>query len=175
MDAYSIAPPWHAHHLFDVLPKQNLSHSSGLKLSPFIVSVPDRPSSRLLLAVAMPPSPPPHLVVALCRRPSSHAFSCRCRPPSLASYHLGQYRPRGCDPTIVSFPLVVAMQRVSPCCSLPCFSHTTIPILCACRSTSRRALRGPWDVSAPRTLRTRRAHGTLWTCTCDPPCRPSKP
>jgi hypothetical protein len=48
LDAYSIAPPWHAHHLFDVLPKQNLSHLSGLKLSPFIVSVPDRPTRPLI-------------------------------------------------------------------------------------------------------------------------------
>jgi hypothetical protein len=151
LDACSIAPPWHAHHLFDVLHKRNLSHLSGLKLSPFILSVPDRPSSRLLLAVAMPHSPPPHPSIALCCRPSSRAFSCRCRSLSLASYHLGRYRPRGCGPVIVSFPLVVSMQRVLPCCSLPCLSHTTAPTLCGCRSTSRWALRGPWDASAPRT------------------------
>jgi hypothetical protein len=121
LDACSIAPPWHAHHLFDVLPKRNLSHLSGLKLSPFILSVPDRLSSRLLLAVAMPHSPLPHPSIALCCRPSSRAFSCRCRSPSLASYHLGQYRPRGCGPTIVSFPLIVAVQRVPPCCALPLY------------------------------------------------------
>jgi hypothetical protein len=76
------------------------------------------------------------------------------------------------------------MQHVLPCCSLPRFPHTTAPILCACRSTSRQALRGPWDASAPHTLWTRREHGTLWTrCehgtlwtrTCERPCRLDKP
>jgi hypothetical protein len=61
--------PCHALHLFD--------------------EIPDRPSSRLFLVVAMPHAPPPQLVVALCCRPSSRAFSCECRSPSLATYHLG--------------------------------------------------------------------------------------
>jgi hypothetical protein len=99
--------------------------------------MPDRPSSRLFLVVAMPHAPPPQIANALCCRPSSRAFSCRCRSLTHACLSPRSWSTEGLWPICC---LIAAQCFHATRVALLCFASLSLllaaPTLCACRSTS---------------------------------------
>jgi hypothetical protein len=167
LDAYSIAPPWHAHHLFDVLPKWNLSHLSGWRFLPFLCfclpafepHVPSRGHATLTAAIAQ-----------CCLVLLTFESCIFLHVPLAVASRLSPWL-RSTERLWPSHCLISARCCHATCAALllstSLFPHyRTYP--CACRSTSRRALHGPSDASAPRTLWTCHGHGTHVWATSSP-------